>query len=96
MVLVQLDCFTPVFVCLQPHSNLWAERTVKSVKLLIARNTCVRVSLDTDKMALALLQYQNMPDRDMGRSLAHVLFCQKLRDALPTCKEHLQVQLSIC
>ncbi len=61
-----------------PQSNLHAESAVKTVKRLIARNTGPQGGLDTDALALALLQYRNTPDRDMGRSPAQVLFCRKV------------------
>ena len=75
-----------------PHANLRAETGVKSMKRLIARNTGVRGSLDTDSLAMALLQYRNTPDRDTGRSPAQVLFCRKLRDAVPVNREDLKIR----
>ena len=75
-----------------PHANLRAETAVKSMKRLIARNTGVRGSLDTDSLAVALLQYRNTPDRDTGRSPSQVLFCRKLRDAVPVNPEDLKIR----
>ena len=75
-----------------PHANLRAETAVKSMKRLIARNTGPRGSLDTDAVAVALLQYRNTPDRDTGRSPAQVLFCRKLRDAVPVQPADLQLR----
>ena len=66
-----------------PHSNLRAETAVKTIKRLIRENTGVRGSLDTDRMAMALLAYRNTPDRDTARSPAQVLFACQLRDAVP-------------
>ena len=67
-----------------PHSNLRAETGVKTVKRLIASNTGVGGTLDTDAMAAALLTYRYTPDRDTGLSLAEVLFARKLRGAVPS------------
>ena len=75
-----------------PHSNLRAETAVKTVKRLVSQNTGVRGSLDTDALALALLQYRNTPDRDTGRSPAQVLFARKLRDGVPCNPEDLQLR----
>ena len=66
-----------------PHSNLRAETCVKTIKRLIASNTGVGGSLDTDALATAMLTYRNTPDRDTGLSPAQVLFARKLRDAVP-------------
>ena len=66
-----------------PHSNLRAETGVKTIKRLIRENMGVRGSIDTDRMAMALLAYRNTPDRDTARSPAQVLFARQLRDSVP-------------
>ena len=38
------------------------------------------------------MQYRNTPDRDTGRSPAQVLFCRKLRDAVPTSPKDWQIR----
>merc|ERR1712082_16725 len=75
-----------------PHSNLRAESAVKTVKRLIARNVDPRRTLDTDALAMALLQHRNTPDRDTGRSPAQVLFSRKLQDAIPVRPEDLKLR----
>ena len=75
-----------------PHSNLRAESAVKTVKRLIARNTGSRGDLNTDALAMALLQHRNTPDRDTGRLPAQVLFSRKLRDAVPVKPEDLRIR----
>ena len=72
-----------------PHSNLRAESGVKSMKRLIAENTGVGGSLNTDRFMAALLTYRNTPDRDTKRSPAQVLFARQLRDTVPCSKENL-------
>ena len=72
-----------VSLAYNPHANLRAESAVKMVKCMIRENTAGKGSLDTDKMAMALLNYRNTPDRDTGLPSAQVLFSRKLRDAVP-------------
>ena len=59
-----------------------AELRVKSAKRLIMANTGPAGSLDTDKLARALLQHMNCPDPMTG--LSQVLFGRQLWDQLPT------------
>ena len=47
-------------------------------------------SLDTDKLARALLAYRNTPNKDLGLSPAQILYGRVLRDHLPTPKEFLE------
>ena len=67
-----------------PHSNLRAETAVKSMKRLLTQNTASNDSLNSDSLAMALLQYRNTPDRDTLLSPAHILFTQQLQDAVPS------------
>ena len=66
-----------------PHANLRAETAVKSMKRLITNNTGVSGTLNTNKVAAALLSYRNTPDRDTGLSPAQILFARQLKDTLP-------------
>ena len=40
-------------------------------------------SLDKNSLAVALLQYRDTQDRDVGFFPAQILFARKLRDVLP-------------
>ena len=75
-----------------PHANLRAESAVKTIKRLIMENVGEKSSLDTDKMAFALLAYRNTPDRDTGRYPAQVLFARQLQDAVPCEPGRLQLR----
>ena len=66
-----------------PHSNLQAEVGVKSVKKIVSENVGANGSLDTNQFSLALVQYINMPLRDLDQSPAEILFCRQLKDGLP-------------
>lgn len=59
-----------------PHANLRAETAVRTMKRWIQENVGPKGSLDTDKMAWALLAYRNTPDRDTARSPAQVLYAR--------------------
>ena len=73
-----------------PQSNGRAELAVKTAKRIILENT-VRGSLDTDKVARALLQYRNTPIQSIGLSPAQVLFHRQMRDHLPNHPTHLRL-----
>ena len=73
-----------------PHSNLRAELGVKVVKRMLRENISPQGSLDTDKMARALLAYRNTPCKDLGVSPAQILYGRALRDHLPMPKEFLE------
>ena len=73
-----------------PHSNLRAELGVKVVKRMLRENIGPHGSLDTDKMARALLAYRNTPSKDLGVSPAQILYGRALRDHLPMPREFLQ------
>ena len=60
------------------------------VKRLLRENTGPNGSLDTDKMARALLTYRNTPNKDLGVSPAQILYGRCLKDHLPTTKDFLQ------
>ena len=47
-------------------------------------------TLDCDNVAIALLNYRNTPDRDLGRSPAQVMFGRSLNDSIPMSKERLK------
>ena len=66
-----------------PHSNLRAEQGVKTMKRLLRGNVGPGGSLANDKVARALLNYRNTPDRDLGLSPAQVIFGRHIKDTLP-------------
>ena len=66
-----------------PHANLRAEQGVRTVKRLLRGNVGPGGSLDSDRVARALLNYRNTPDRDLGRSPAQIVFGRSLNDAMP-------------
>ena len=66
-----------------PQSNGRAELAVKTCKRLLRNNTGSDGSLDTSKVAKALLQYRNTPIAGIGMSPAYMLFGRQLRDSLP-------------
>ena len=66
-----------------PRANKRAELGVKSSKRLILDNLGPSGSLNTDKVARALLLHRNCPDPLTGLSPAQVLFGRVLRDHLP-------------
>ena len=67
-----------------PHANLRAETSVKSMKRLIMDNVGNSGSLNNDFFASTLLNYHNTPDRDTGLSPSQILFARQLRDSIPT------------
>ena len=75
-----------------PHSNLRDESGVKSMKRMIAENTGVGGTLNTDRFMAAMLTYRNTPDRDTKRSPAQVLFARQLRDTVPCSPENLRLR----
>ena len=66
-----------------PRSNKRAEVAVKSAKRLIRDNLSQTGSLDTDKLARAVLQHRNTPCPITGISPAQIVFGRVLRDFLP-------------
>ncbi|KAK4313454.1 hypothetical protein Pmani_015211 [Petrolisthes manimaculis] len=55
-----------------PQSNGRAEAAVKSAKRVLRGNIGADGNLDTDKATLALMQYHNMPLRDINKSPAQL------------------------
>ena len=66
-----------------PRGNKRAEVGVKSGKRLILDNISPSGSLNTDRLARALLIHHNQTDPISGLSPAEVLFGRRLRDHLP-------------
>ena len=66
-----------------PKSNGRAEAGVKSMKRAIRGNVGSDGSLDTDKVAAALLQYRNTPLKNINLSPAQLLLGRSLRDSVP-------------
>ena len=66
-----------------PRANKRAEVAVKSAKRMIRDNLGPAGTLNTDKLARALLQHRNCPDPNTGMSPSQVIFGRVLRDHLP-------------
>ena len=66
-----------------PRANKRAEVGVKSAKRLIRGNTSQTGTLNTDKLARALLAHRNTPCPVTGLSPAQIVFGRVLRDFLP-------------
>ena len=66
-----------------PKSNGRAEAAVKTMKRLIMENTGKGGNIDSDKIAVALLQYRNTPLKGENKSPAQLLLGRKLRDSIP-------------
>ena len=66
-----------------PRANKRAEVAVKSGKRLILDNISSNGSLNTDRVARALLVHHNQTDPVSGLSPAEVIFGRRLRDHLP-------------
>ena len=66
-----------------PQSNGRAEVAVRVMKRLLEENVDANGNLDNDRVARALLQQRNTPDKDCGLSPAQVLFGRPLNDTLP-------------
>lgn len=69
------------------QSNGRAELAVKSGKRILLDNVGPHGSIDTDKVARALLQYRNTPIQDIGLSPAQLLYGRTLRDWIPSVKD---------
>ena len=73
-----------------PQGNKRSEVAVKSAKRMIMQNLGHNGSLDTDKLARALLIHRNQTDPVSGLSPAQVIFGRQLRDHLPLQPEKFQ------
>ena len=76
-----------------PQSNGKIEATVKSMKKLI-RTCWTGHSLETDRLARALLQYRNTPSRKDGLSPAQKLYGRPIQDT-PSSSQGLLKQMII-
>ena len=74
-----------------PQSNGRAEAAVKSAKRLLRENTSRGGTLESDKLALAMLQYLNTPLREINKSPSQLATGRQLRDGVPTARRHLLV-----
>ena len=70
-----------------PQSDGRAEAGVKSLKRLLKNNTGRKGSIHTDKVAMALLQYNNIPLRGISKSPAELALGRQLRDTLSLPRE---------
>ena len=73
------------------QSNGRAEAGVKTAKRILMDNTGPKGSLNTDKVAVALLQYHNTPLKEVNKSPAQLATGRQLRDSVPANKRHYNV-----
>ena len=66
-----------------PQSNWRAEVAVKAMKRLLRGNVGPRGTLNTDKVARALMQFRNTLLREGGTSPAELELGRPIRDTLP-------------
>ena len=66
-----------------PHANTRAEVGVKTAKRLLRTHITSTGNINTAEITKAMLQHRNTPDRDIGLSLAEMLYGRKLQDFLP-------------
>ncbi|XP_068234299.1 uncharacterized protein [Palaemon carinicauda] len=71
-----------------PQSNRRAEAAIRTAKRTIQDNTRSDGSLDTDSFARTILQYRNMPLRDIDKSPAQLAMGRLLRDSVPMTKSY--------
>ena len=71
-----------------PKSNHRAEVAVKAAKQITHNNISPDGSLDNNKAAWGIPQYQNTPLPDINLSLAQVLLHCQLRDSIPAYPAH--------
>ena len=94
---VQIDClhivftnlgFISSFILSYPQSNGRAEAAVKTAKCIIQENPASNGSLNTDRVAKAIMQYCNTPLPGMSRSPTKILFHRMLHDFTPANPKH--------
>ena len=73
-----------------PRGNKRSEVAVKAGKRLVMDNLAPNGSLDTDRLARALLTHRNQTDPTSGLSPAQVIFGRQLRDHIPLQPEKFQ------
>ena len=73
-----------------PQSNGRAEVAVKTAKRLLCDNMERGGMVDTEGVAMALLQYRNTPLLGVGHSPAQIMFGRTLKDALPNLPANLR------
>ena len=73
-----------------PQSNGRAEVAVKTAKRLLCDNMERGGCVDTEGVAMALLQYRNTPLLGVGHSPAQIMFGRTLKDALPNLPANLR------
>ena len=61
------------------------------MKRLIRGNTGPRGTINTDKIAAALLQHRNTPIRGMDQSPAELALGRSLRDTIPLSRKRYQI-----
>ena len=76
-----------------PQSKGRAEAAIKSARRLLRDNTGPRGTLDTDKLSVALLQYLNIPLREIYRSPAQ-LAGRPLKNGVAAPKQHYKVDMN--
>ncbi|XP_064089962.1 uncharacterized protein LOC135203965 [Macrobrachium nipponense] len=74
-----------------PQSNGRAEAAVKSAKWLLRENMSKGGALESDKTALATLQYLNTPLMEINKSPSQLATGRQLHDGVPTARRHLLV-----
>ena len=74
-----------------PQSNGRVEAAVKTAKHIIQENTASNGSLNTDRVAKAIMQYCNTILPGMSLSPAQILFHRTLRDFTPAHPKHYEL-----
>ena len=74
-----------------PQSNCRTEAAVKTANCIIQDNTASNGSLNTDRVAKAIMQYCNTPLPAMSLSPAKILFHRTLCDLTPAHSKHYEL-----
>ena len=74
-----------------PHSDGRAELGIKAAKRIMYDNTPLNGSLDNDKAAKNIMQYQNTPLPDLYLSPAQILFHCNIRGYIPIRPSHYEL-----